>query len=160
MQRSTLIRPIRKLSLPIALAIAVWLLASGGLHGHLVMAQLDASHVGNAAPNHAGLGAADVVVEVSGMTFSPTIVTIEPGQTITWMRRSGFHNVAADDGSYRSGEVSDMWDTFSHTFVTTGEYPYHCELHGGAGGVGMAGKIIVQVSGQSGSKLFLPILAH
>jgi plastocyanin len=138
----------------------VWLLAGAGLHSDLVMAQQDADPVASAAPNQAGLGADDVVVEVSGMTFSPTVVTIEPGQTITWMRRSGFHNVAADDGSYRSGEVGDTWDTFSHTFVAPGEYPYHCELHGGVGGVGMAGKVIVQVSGQSGSKLFLPILAH
>jgi hypothetical protein len=72
MQRSTIIRPLRILSLPIALAIAVWLLAGAGLHSHLVMAQQDADPVARAAPNQAGLGAADVVVEVSGMTLSPT----------------------------------------------------------------------------------------
>ena len=106
----------------------------------------------------AALAEAEVVVELSGFTFSPTVVTITPGQTVTWVRRSGFHNVAADDGSYRSGAVSDTWQTFSHTFTDVGESLYHCEAHGGPGGAGMAGKVIVQLSGQSDHKLYLPAL--
>ncbi len=108
----------------------------------------------------AALAEADVVVELSGFTFSPTVVTITPGQTVTWVRRSGFHNVLADDGSYRSGAVSDSWQTFSHTFTDVGDSLYHCEAHGGPGGVGMAGKVIVQVSGQAERKLYLPALAR
>ena len=108
----------------------------------------------------AALAEAEVVVELSGFTFSPTVVTITPGQTVTWVRRSGFHNVAADDGSYRSGAVSDTWQVFSHTFADVGESLYHCEAHGGPGGAGMAGKVIVQVSGQSEHKLYLPALAR
>jgi plastocyanin len=76
------------------------------------------------------------------------------------VRRSGFHNVAADDGSYRSGAVSDTWQTFSHTFTDVGESLYHCEAHGGVGGVGMSGKVVVQVIGQTERKLYLPALAR
>jgi plastocyanin len=108
----------------------------------------------------AALAEADVVVELSGFTFSPTVVTITPGKTVTWVRRDGFHNVADDDGSYRSGAVSDSWQTFSHTFADVGESLYHCEAHGGVGGVGMAGRVVVQVSGQSERKLYLPALAR
>src|SRR6266702_1644369 len=32
---------------------------------------------------------------------------------------------------------------YTHTFTTPGRYPYYCTLHGGAGGVGMAGVIVV-----------------
>lgn len=118
------------------------------------------STTGAAAALAAVLAEADVVVELSGFTFSPTLVTIEPGQTVTWVRRSGFHNVAADDGSYRSGAVSDTWQSFSHTFTDVGESLYHCEAHGGPGGVGMAGKVVVQVSGQGERKLYLPVLVR
>jgi len=115
---------------------------------------------GDDAALRAALAEAEVVVELSGFTFSPTVVTITPGQTVTWVRRSGFHNVAADDGSYRSGAVSDSWQTFSHTFTDVGESLFHCEAHGGPGGVGMAGKVVVQVSGQVERKLYLPSLAR
>src|SRR6266702_2832239 len=32
---------------------------------------------------------------------------------------------------------------YTHTFTTPGRYSYYCTLHGGAGGVGMAGVIVV-----------------
>lgn len=130
--------------------------------GHMVMEHMAAHSrtTGDDTALRAALAQADVVVELSGFTFSPTVVTITPGQTVTWVRRSGFHNVAADDGSYRSGAVSDTWQTFTHTFTDVGESLYHCEAHGSVGGVGMAGKVVVQVSGQSERKLYLPALAR
>ena len=183
MERSTWTAALRRLALPATLAavlaLALWLAAGAGLPGRPMLAQPAAgTHTGahtdlhmmthtaehsgtsgDAAALHAALAAADVVVELSGFTFSPTVVTITPGQTVTWVRRSGFHNVAADDGSYRSGAVSDTWQTFSHTFTAVGESLYHCEAHGSVGGVGMAGKVVVQVSGQTERKLYLPALA-
>jgi plastocyanin len=35
-------------------------------------------------------------------------------------------------------------DTFSFKFDKPGTYAYHCAFHGGNGGKGMAGKIVVQ----------------
>ena len=115
---------------------------------------------GDDAALQAALAEAGVVAELSGFTFSPTVVTITPGQTVTWVRRSGFHNVAVDDGSYRNGAVSDAWQIFRHTFTDVGESLYHCQAHWSPGGVGMAGKVVVQVSGQSERKLYLPVLAR
>jgi plastocyanin len=158
MQSSAIARTARKLLLPAVIAMCLGLLAGVFLHNHLVVAQH--SHASaRPGPARPVIAAGDVVVEVSGFAFSPTVVIIEPGQTVTWIRRNGFHNVAADDGSYRSGDADDTWDTYSHTFVAAGESLYHCELHGAAGGIGMAGKIIVQVSGQSAHNLYLPLMS-
>src|SRR5438105_5397667 len=46
----------------------------------------------------------NVVVQVSSNFFSPASVTINVGDTVTWTRLEGLHNVKADDGSFRLGE--------------------------------------------------------
>lgn len=167
MQHSTFTHVVRSVALPLGIAFVLWLLASAGLRGQHAMAQQVTGHEGGhtagaigAQTAHPAPTAGDVIIELSGFTFSPTVVIIEPGQTVTWVRRDGSHNVVADDGSYRSGDVSGDWETFSHTFDAVGESQYFCELHGAAGGSGMAGKVIVQVTGPAGSKLYLPLIAQ
>jgi plastocyanin len=82
--------------------------------------------------------------------FSPATVTITAGQTVTWEWPAGStqHNVAPDDGSVpaRSGDPADGPTSYAYTFTTPGTYLYHCEVHGAAGGVGMAGTVIVQAA--------------
>ena len=81
------------------------------------------------------------VVEVTNFAFSPTPVTIKPGQRVTWVRREGNHNVVADDDSFTSGPPGSVWSTFTQTFNDVGTNPYYCVLHGGArrGGHGRRG---------------------
>ena len=43
----------------------------------------------------------------------------------------------------RSGNIADGPRTYSFTFTTAGVYHYHCENHGQAGGIGMAGTVTV-----------------
>lgn len=83
-----------------------------------------------------------------GNAFSPATCNINVGDTVTWTLLGGLHNVSADDGSFRSGAVSGSWGPFQFTFTSAGSYPYHCELHGGAGGLGMSG--VVNVAGGGG----------
>jgi plastocyanin len=52
------------------------------------------------------------------------------------------HTITADDGSFDSG-ILNPGDTFSLTFDTPGTSAYYCQIHGGPGGVGMAGTIVV-----------------
>jgi plastocyanin len=87
-------------------------------------------------------------VEVRDNFFIPDPITIFVGNTVTWVRVEGFHNVRAEDGSFRLGETPDgdpgsTWTTVSHTFTQPGTFRYYCEAHGGPGGGGMAGTIIV-----------------
>jgi plastocyanin len=77
-------------------------------------------------------------------TFSPQIVFIQPGDTVTWTYAGGSmpHNVHADDNSYSNPLSASAW-TFSHTFPTAMTSRYYCQAHGATGGLGMAGSVVV-----------------
>ncbi|HET7845365.1 MAG TPA: plastocyanin/azurin family copper-binding protein [Xanthomonadales bacterium] len=83
--------------------------------------------------------------------YTPSNLTIQAGDTVTWVNQGGLHNVVADDGSFRcadgcdnqggSGAPSpDAW-TATVTFPRAGTFPYHCEVHGAAV---MSGRVVVQ----------------
>lgn len=55
----------------------------------------------------------------------------------------GLHNVVADDGSFTSGAPSTNLWTYAHVFSAAGNNPYYCEIHGGPGGTGMSGTVVV-----------------
>jgi plastocyanin len=97
--------------------------------------------------------AANWTVDVGGaqLAFSPATLTITAGDTVTFVNQGGFHNVAADDGSFRcaqscSGSGGDpnsvLWSS-TVTLATPGTVGYHCEVHG-APGFGMFGTITVE----------------
>ena len=72
-------------------------------------------------------------VDIRDRAFTPAIIEIEVGTTVTWENydppdRVGVHTVTADDGTFDSGEFGEG-ETFSHTFGETGVFPYHCEIH-------------------------------
>ncbi len=91
-----------------------------------------------------GMAAAEqVTVGMEGVTFVPAEITVPVGTTVVWDNTSGLpHTVTADDESFDSGNM-DPGATFEMTFNEPGEIPYFCRYHGGPGGVGMAGTIIV-----------------
>ena len=78
-----------------------------------------------------------------GMSFSPSTLNIQAGDTVTWTNSGGIHTVNADDGSFDSGAPANSW-VFSHTFNAAGSFGYYCEVHGSPTG-GMRG--VVNVTG-------------
>jgi plastocyanin len=93
-----------------------------------------------------------VLGPAGGNRFSPDLLTITVGQTVTWVwpaDNSLDHNVAPEDGNNpsASGPVMDGPETHSFTFTVPGQYRYFCMSHGAPGGIGMSGRVIVQ-SGQ------------
>jgi plastocyanin len=83
-----------------------------------------------------GARAADVTVNISGNSFQPQEVTVNIGDTVTWINNhQGEHNVVANNGLFFSGPPSDNF-TFSHTFTGTGVFDYHCSPHQAFGMVG------------------------
>ena len=69
-------------------------------------------------------------VTVRDFEFDPAVVDIQVGDTVVWTNEGGgFHNVASDDGTSFSNEVSSADWTFSHTFTAAGSFPYHCDAH-------------------------------
>lgn len=89
---------------------------------------------------------ADKTVEVGqfGNSFTPGVVDVVPGETVTW----NFHATHTTTSDSQTGpEVWDSGilstDSFSHTFTTPGSYPYYCTLHSFPGGTGMNGVVNV-----------------
>ncbi len=105
----------------------------------------------------AAFGAGHVVnVGQNGqLSFSPQTLTIDPGDSVTFINKGGSHNAVADDGSFRcargcdgdghggNGAASNSLWIASLTFNTPGKIGYFCEVHG-APGEGMFGTIIVR----------------
>lgn len=86
------------------------------------------------------------VESLANNTFSPRDLTINVGDTVTWVNRGGRHNVLSNDGSVRCAEGCDgaggngdpstsAW-SFSLTFNSEELFEYICELHAGIGMVG------------------------
>ena len=79
--------------------------------------------------------------------FEPTTITINLGQTVTWIWPAGSadHNINPDDRATpaRSGNPIDGPALYSFTFNQIGTYRYYCSTHGGLAGVGMSGRVVV-----------------
>jgi plastocyanin len=76
-----------------------------------------------------GAAAKSASVAIKDFDFTPATVTIAVGGTVTWTNNGpSTHTVAADDGSFDSGNLS-QGKTFSHTFQTAGTFSYHCGIH-------------------------------
>ncbi len=88
----------------------------------------------------------DVTVAPSGqLVFSPSSITINPGDTVRWTWGATFHSSTSGipgmpNGIWDSG-ILNQGDTFSHTFNSTGSFPYYCTPHGGC--CGMVGMVTV-----------------
>jgi plastocyanin len=99
--------------------------------------------------------AAQWFVQTDNVAFSPQFLTIGAGDSVTFLNRGGYHNVVADDGSFRcahgcdgdgkggSGNASSSLWIVTRVFSEPGTVGYFCEPHGSPGS-GMFGTIEVQ----------------
>lgn len=107
------------------------------------------------ALSNAAFGTGHVVNVGGGQnSFTPQTLTIDPGDSVTFINKGGFHNVVADDNSFRcargcdgdghngSGAASSSLWIASISLTKPGTVGYFCEIHG-APGQGMYGTIIV-----------------
>ena len=89
------------------------------------------------------LESGDAGVLMQNIKFVPSEVAIAPGTTVTWTNTDDVqHSTTSDTGIWDSGLLGNG-QTYSQTFADPGVYPYYCTLHGGPGGVGMSGTVIV-----------------
>lgn len=95
--------------------------------------------------------AAEAQVALRNNQYVPKTVTVKAGDTVVWTDEDvSPHSVTADDGSFDShpgctgpANCMKLNDTFRHTFTAPGTYRYYCRIHGGPGGKGMAGTVVV-----------------
>ena len=59
------------------------------------------------SPTEPAMPPDSLTVTVSDFTFTPAELRIRAGQRVTWRNAGGFHNVEADDGSFRCAEGCD-----------------------------------------------------
>src|SRR6476620_2857371 len=79
------------------------------------------------------------------LVFSPSSVTIHPGDQVKWTWASDGHSTTSGSPGMPNG----IWDsgihnhgaTFTHTFSSAGTFPYYCTPHGGC--CGMVGTVMV-----------------
>ena len=116
-----------------------WAVVLLGVGTYYVWYRVPAS---KASPQPAVASVGRGAVKLSNFAFAPREVTISAGSTVEWLDETGRHTVEADDGSFRSATLASG-DSFEHTFSQPGVFPYHCGLHGAAGGKDMAGVIKV-----------------
>ena len=82
-----------------------------------------------------GFGAT-FVVSVGSLSFSPTALTIAPGDSVRWNWVAGIHTTTSGTGS-TDPQVGVLWDapidvvhtTFARQFNTAGSFPYFCQFH-------------------------------
>lgn len=91
--------------------------------------------------------AASQTVAVRDNSFNPEEVQIQPGDSVVWNYDQGRnrHRVQSDkNGQFDSGDMTPSSNrTFTQEFEEEGYYPYFCRYHGGRGGAGMSGLVIV-----------------
>lgn len=114
---------------------------AGGVALLLAVLALSAAALLTSSRVKAGAGP---TVSMEDNEFVPASITIDVGDTLTWTNNGLFpHTATADDGTFDSGQV-ESGESYQFTFETAGTFPYHCQNHGGPGGQGMSGEVIVQ----------------
>jgi plastocyanin len=79
------------------------------------------------------------MISIDNFTFTPSVITITPGTTVTWVNNDDIpHTIVANGRAFRSKPL-DTEDKFSFTFTDAGEFAYFCSLH-----PKMIGKVIVK----------------
>lgn len=88
---------------------------------------------------------ANQTVSVTSNLFSPRVVTVNQGETVTWNNMLGNHNVHFDDNSFIEPPTAlpAPWTRMRTFSIPPGTYRYYCDPHGGPGGSGMSGAVVV-----------------
>jgi plastocyanin len=104
----------------------------------LLSALLAASPFAAVPAGAAAQAAKAVTVTIAKFAFTPGVVSVPVGASVTWINNDDdAHSVVADGKAFRSAPL-DTGDRYSFTFQAAGTYAYHCGLH-----PQMVGKIVV-----------------
>ena len=152
-----MIRMSTKKSIAILGIVAV--IALGASLGSLPYALVSAQQTNSSSTtstNSTGGNSVSIVPNASTMTdkaFAPNPLNAKVGDTVTWTNKdTTFHTVTSvtgpsdtthgkefDSGLSGPTALTTQGKTFSHKFMTAGEFPYFCQLH-----PTMVGKVVVK----------------
>jgi plastocyanin len=81
-------------------------------------------------------------VDIKNMMFTPSQITVQTGEKVTWTNNDSTTHTVVDDlnnvGGPNSGPIAPG-QTFSFTFTKAASYQYHCSIH-----PSMRGTIVVK----------------
>jgi plastocyanin len=78
-------------------------------------------------------------VEIRAFCFTPTVLHVDRGETVTWTNRDPFaHNVMGASAAWGTFDFLKPDRSINYRFVQTGTYPFVCTLH-----PGMVGAVVV-----------------
>ena len=77
----------------------------------------------------AGPSAVSAIVTIDNFAFTPQLLTVKVGTTITWTNHDDIpHAVMSENADFHS-KALDTDDSFSYTAAKPGTYSYFCSLH-------------------------------
>ena len=86
-----------------------------------------------------------ISVGSSGNNYSPSILTINLGDTVRFVWFTGDHPTAPDTASdWETFQMNPSDTVYDIILNNEGDYPYYCTKHGAPGGLGMSGVITVE----------------
>ena len=102
----------------------------------------------NPPGNSPGNPPSGIVVTTPGETFSPRVVNVAPGSSVTWQFSGARHNVTFGSLQPAGGTIPDTepGNSASRIFANAGTYDYQCTRHSG-----MTGQVIVGGTGANPS---------
>ncbi|MFN2525572.1 MAG: plastocyanin/azurin family copper-binding protein [Actinomycetota bacterium] len=77
-------------------------------------------------------------VSLKALCFSPTVVHIESGDTVTWTNRERAPHTVTGVTQYWGSGALEKGDAATFRFDAPGTYPYFCQFH-----LGMIGAVVV-----------------
>lgn len=116
------------------------LLALLALAAGLVLAACGDSDSSTTTTPRTGGGAEGTVVEMKGIAFNPSTITVKVGERITWVNEDSVpHDAVATSGESFRSDLFDKGQSFSFTPTRAGTIKYVCTVH-----PGMDGEIVVE----------------
>jgi plastocyanin len=95
-------------------------------------------------------------VNLSNLCFTPTVIRIEPGQTVTWTNVDQMsHTVTGAANRWGSYDELGIKKTATYRFKSSGVFPYFCAYH-----PGMVGAVVVGdgTSSETTTQAVVPVL--
>jgi plastocyanin len=110
-------------------AVAVGIALLGGCGGLPTASAPEAAGAPPAAASVQDAPVASDTVAIQNFTFSPAIVTVKAGTTVTWTNRDQDpHTATAMSGPFHSPTLTNG-ESYHYTFTMPGRFEYLCTVH-------------------------------
>jgi plastocyanin len=111
-----------------------------------LLALLALAACGGGSPTAASNVVGNLVQATAAIQFTPSSISISPGERITWVFASVGHNVTFDPvvGVPANIDGANSNTSISRAFPTAGVYAYHCNIHPSMTGAVLVGQGSVQ----------------